>query len=103
MIKQYSSKLCREHLVLSGLPGSRQKRHELGLWQRRFWEHRIRDEDDFRRHIDYIHWNPLKHGNVQRVADWPHSTFHRYVAQGVYPMDWAGVGHAELTEMEFGE
>ena len=103
MIKQYTSKLCREHHALCGLSVSRKKRYELGLWQRRFWEHRIRDEKDFCQHVDYIHWNPLKHGYVQRVADWPHSTFHRYVAQGVYPVDWAGVGHAELTELEFGE
>ena len=102
MIKQYTSKLCREHLAPRCPPASRHKRHELGLWQRRFWEHRIRDEDDFRRHIDYIHWNPLKHGYVQRVVDWPHSTFHRYMAQGVYPMDWAGVGHSEFTEMGVG-
>jgi putative transposase len=103
MIKQHTSKLCREHLALRGPPASRYKRHELGLWQRRFWEHRIRDGKDFSQHVDYIHWNPLKHGYVQRVADWPYSTFHRYAAQGVYPVDWAGMGHVELAELEFGE
>lgn len=69
---------------------SRVERRERGVWQRRFWEHLIRDERDFRHHLDYLHFNPVKHGWVTRVADWPHSTFHRYVACGVYPADWAG-------------
>lgn len=59
-------------------------------WQARFWEHTIRDDNDFRNHIDYIHINPLKHGMVESVADWPHSTFHRYVRKGWLPIDWAG-------------
>ena len=61
-----------------------------GIWQRRFWEHLIRDEADFRAHMDYVHFNPVKHGLVKCVKDWPHSTFHRLVVQGVYPLDWAG-------------
>lgn len=61
---------------------------DYGVWQRRFWEHTLRDEDDLRRHADYIHINPLKHGLVQRVRDWPHSSFHRYVARGDMPPDW---------------
>ncbi len=69
---------------------SREKRGERGIWQRRFWEHLIRDEEDFIRHADYIHWNPVKHGWVRRAADWPHSTFHDYVARGIYPVDWGG-------------
>lgn len=69
---------------------SRTKRGERGIWQRRFWEHCIRDEEDYARHVDYIHWNPVKHGYVQRVADWPHSSFHRFVEKGVYPLDWGG-------------
>lgn len=60
------------------------------LWQRRFWEHTIRDERDFRSHVDYVHFNPVKHGHVTRVRDWPHSTFHRYVAAGILPIDWGG-------------
>lgn len=64
------------------------KRHERGIWQRRFWEHTLRDETDYHRHMDYIHYNPVKHGWVERVADWPYSSFHRYVRQGVYPPDW---------------
>ena len=67
---------------------SRMKRRERGVWQRRFWEHCLRDQSDFNRHIDYIHWNPVKHGWVEQVAAWPHSSFHEYVARGVYPVDW---------------
>lgn len=64
-------------------------RGEANLWQRRFWEHLVRDEQDFAVHVDYIHSNPLKHGLVRRVRDWPHSSFHRYVRQGLVPVDWA--------------
>lgn len=73
--------------------GTRLKRNAnggLALWQRRFWEHTIRDENDFARHVDYIHFNPVKHGLVSRVCDWPHSSFHRYVRKGILPEDWAG-------------
>ena len=69
---------------------SRQKKRESTIWQRRFWEHQIRDEDDFERHMDYIHFNPVKHGYVQCASEWPHSTFHRYVRKGVYAKDWGG-------------
>jgi putative transposase len=69
---------------------SRLKRGERGIWQRRFWEHCIRDDADYASHVDYIHWNPVKHGYVSRVADWPHSSFHRHVMTGVYPRDWGG-------------
>ncbi len=68
---------------------SRRKRGERGLWQRRYWEHLIRDEKDFEHHADYIHWNPVKHGWVKRAMDWPYSSFHAYMRRGVYPDDWA--------------
>ena len=61
---------------------------EYNLWQRRYWEHTIRDEDDLQRHVDYIHYNPVKHGLVKRVADWPYSSFHRYVRLGRISPDW---------------
>ena len=67
-----------------------QRLGERGIWQRRFWEHLIRDEQDFAAHCDYVHINPFKHGLVTKVKDWPHSTFHRWVKQGLYPLDWAG-------------
>jgi len=63
---------------------------ERGIWQRRYWEHLIRDEADYRAHLDYIHYNPVKHGWVKQVKDWPYSTFHYWVRQGVYPLDWGG-------------
>ncbi|MEE9692968.1 transposase [Aeromonas sp. BC14] len=69
---------------------TRLRHGERGIWQRHYWEHLIRDEQDYRRHMDYVHINPLKHGHVTRVADWPYSTFHRYVTSGVYPPDWCG-------------
>ena len=75
---------------------SRTKRGERGIWQRRFWEHLIRDQEDFNRHADYIHWNPVKHGWVRRVADWPHSSFHEYVRRGIYTEDWGG-GMSEVV------
>ena len=74
----------------------RQRRGERGIWQRRYWEHLVRDEADFRAHIDYIHFNPVKHGHVGKVSDWPFSTFHRLVKQGVYPSDWVGGKEDEL-------
>jgi putative transposase len=66
------------------------------LWQPRFWEHYIRDEKDFARHYDYVHFNPVKHGYVQQAADWPYSTFHRCVRQGIYPHNWGG-GQQDFT------
>lgn len=73
----------------------RERRGERGIWQRRYWEHLIRDEQDYRAHRDYVHINPLKHGLVERVADWPYSTFHRLVENGIYPEDWADAGNAD--------
>ena len=67
---------------------SRQKRREAAVWQRRFWEHTLRDEADLNRHLDYIHYNPVKHGLVKKAADWPLSSFHRYVKMGLYDPNW---------------
>ena len=60
----------------------------LSPWQARYWEHTLRDEDDLRQHVDYVHINPLKHGLVARVRDWPHSSFHRYIDRGQLSCDW---------------
>ncbi|MFK4491421.1 REP-associated tyrosine transposase [Bradyrhizobium sp. USDA 336] len=65
-------------------------KREKGIWQRRYWEHAIRDDADLERHVDYIHFNPVKHGLVERVRDWSLSSFHRYVQQGDLPLDWGG-------------
>jgi len=72
--------------------GSQILRREKGIWQRRYWEHLIRDEADFRSHIDYVHFNPVKHGHARCVADWPWSSFHRYVRTGVLTSSWGGTG-----------
>jgi putative transposase len=84
------------------LSASRAAKAERGIWQRRFWEHTIRDERDLERHVDYIHFNPIKHGHVSRVSDWPYSSFHQMVRVGIYPEDWGGtVGQGADTG--FGE
>jgi putative transposase len=67
---------------------SRLKRGEQGVWQRRFFEHTCRDQSDLKRCVDYVHVNPLKHGLVERVCDWPWSSFHRYVEAGECSIDW---------------
>ena len=72
------------------ISASRSAKGERGIWQRRYWEHTIRDDDDFVRHLDYIHFNPVKHGHATRVHEWPYSSFHRWVRLGAYPEDWAG-------------
>jgi putative transposase len=72
------------------ISASRAAKGERGIWQRRYWEHTIRNQEDFARHIDYVHINPVKHGLVTRVRDWRHSSFHRMVKLGAYPEDWAG-------------
>jgi putative transposase len=68
---------------------SRARHGERGIWQRRYWEHTVRDDRDYAAHVDYCHINPVKHGWVERVGDWPYSTFHRDVRRGIYPPDWA--------------
>jgi putative transposase len=76
-------------------------KREKGIWQRRYWEHAIRDDTDLERHVDYIHFNPVKHGHVTRVADWPHSSFHRYVDRGLLAADWGG--DVRAIQGSFGE
>jgi putative transposase len=87
-------------LAASGVPIARNDRGEFALWQRRFWEHTIRDDADFERCADYIHFNPVKHGLVASPIDWPYSSLHRYVRVGILPADWGRVG--EITG-NFGE
>ncbi|MGH8491722.1 MAG: REP-associated tyrosine transposase [Moraxellaceae bacterium] len=71
-------------------------RGERGIWQRRFWEHQIRNDMDFAKHVDYVHINPVKHGLVARAADWPYSSIHRYIRQGIYAPDWAASPDIEM-------
>ncbi|MBS4097281.1 MAG: transposase [Sulfuricella sp.] len=70
---------------------------ERGIWQRRYWEHTIRDERDYAAHLDYVHFNPVKHGHAAQVADWPYSSFHGLVEKGVYPRDWGG-GSVDIAD-----
>ena len=72
------------------LQQSRTAKRERGIWQRRYWEHQIRDETDLERHVNYIHYNPVKHGWARRAADWPHSTLHSYIERGIVTGDWGG-------------
>jgi putative transposase len=91
-IRRIKNEFTSEFLVNGGKEAprssSRQDKHERGVWQRRYWEHTIRDEDDLKRCVDYIHWNPKKHGHVLNVRDWPWCSFHRFVALGEYTLDW---------------
>ena len=81
-----SSRLLTDHVDLL----RKAFRYARRIWQRRYWEHTLRDERDFSRHVDYIHFNPVKHELVPRVEDWPYSSFHRMVRLGVYAKDWSG-------------
>jgi len=92
----FSSQMIASRTVVARHPNG-----DYALWQRRFWERTIRDEADFGRHVDYIHFNPVKHRLVTRVQDWPYSSFHQYVRQGVLPIDWGG----DMSEggLDFGE
>jgi REP-associated tyrosine transposase len=94
------SRFARSLPTRERLGAGRVARHERGIWQRRFWEHLIRDEADYARHVEYCYINPLKHGLVARVRDWPYSSFHRDVRAGLFPEDW--VGDSE-TSGDFGE
>jgi putative transposase len=82
------------------LSATRTARGERGIWQRRFWEHTIRDERDYAAHLDYVHINPVKHGLVSLVRNWPHSSFHRFVRDGIYSLDWAGGDDFDLLAGE---
>ena len=90
MIKAHVSGRC-EHLLERDevRRSSRITRREADFWQRRIWEHQIRDGRDFERCVDYIHYNPVKHKLVERAGEWPYSTFHRFVSRGVYPKNWS--------------
>lgn len=89
LIKTFVTKNCASQLKLDPtINSSRQKRQEGNLWQRRFWEHLIRDDIDFVRHCDYIHYNPVKHGLCKSPKEWLFSSFHRFVDEGVYSEGW---------------
>jgi putative transposase len=91
---QIKERFTRYYLRAGGAEGtittSRSARRERAIWQRRFWEHTCQDEDDLKRCVDYLHWNPVKHGVVQSVGDYPWSSFHRFVSEGEYEPGWGG-------------
>lgn len=99
IIKTHFSKALPKEEMRSNI---RIKRGERGIWQRRFWEHAIRDDQDYANHMDYIHFNPVKHGLVCRVIDWPYSSFHRCVKDEIYPANWASIT-PDLINMKVGE
>jgi putative transposase len=84
-------RLIKSHFSRALPPHERRlAKSERGIWQRRYWEHALRDETDFERHANYIHFNPVKHGHVDQVIDWAYSSFHRDVRPGIYAPNWAG-------------
>ena len=89
------SEFTKQYLKVGGQEGrrndSRKRTKEAAVWQRRFWERTIRDAEDLARHIDYIHFNPVKHGYVTRPCDWKWSSFYRYLRRGYYSLDWGDV------------
>ena len=89
-IKARFTRLCRGG---SAAPAASARR--AAIWQQRFWEHLLRDDRDFERHVDYIHFNPVKHGHAARAIDWPYSSIHRYVRRGVLSPDWAEGGEID--------
>jgi len=80
---------------------SRECKRERGIWQRRYWEHQIRNEEDLARHVDYIHFNPVKHGHVRSPVEWPYSSIHRYIRNGTVPSGWSI--SIDTGDVEFGE
>jgi len=101
--KKEFTKAIGDEFKNSNISESRLKRNEKGVWQRRFYEHIIRDEDDLRKHLDYIHYNPIKHGYVSSVNDWEFSSFNKFVQLNNYDEDWGSkldIKHIEELEYE---
>ena len=100
LIKSYFSRYCQDeyHGIVSK---SRQNKQERAFWQRRFWEHLIRDNRDYAKHVEYIHYNPVKHGLVTAPRNWKYSSFHRYVRSGLYDEMW-GAGDEILFSPQIG-
>ncbi len=88
LIKTHVSKHCHDSYKQHPTSESRKDKKETAIWQRRFWEHLIRDDRDLNHHTDYIHYNPVKHKLVDAPKDWPFSSFHRHVKKGNYAPDW---------------
>ncbi len=100
LIKARFTRKC-ERGPISKPSESKEKKKEQAVWQRRFWEHLIKSDQDLKRHVEYIHYNPVKHGLVKAPKDWPYSSFHRYAREGVYPLDW-GAGETVAFDEDVG-
>jgi len=101
LLKTYFSRQYNSYIYVANPSKSMMAKQESGIWQRRFWEHTIRDEEDFERHCDYIHYNPVKHGLVRSPAEWKESSFEKFVAKGIYSPDWGQDVTKKLIEMNF--
>lgn len=95
-LRMIKAKFSQALPKIENVSPSRRQKNERGIWQRRYWEHTVRDERDFANHTDYIHFNPVKHGYAAAAKDWPYSTFLHCVGQGIYPMDWGGNPEADI-------
>ncbi len=95
----FSKGLRKNGVQVAPVSGGRPEKGGIGIWQRRYWEHLIRDDEDYRRHLDYIHFNPVKHGLVQAPLDWPWSSLHRYVGNGFYEPDWGEQEPVSVTKV----
>ncbi len=102
-IKRMVTKQCAAVFRSADIEASRRRRHESAIWQRRFWEHHIRSEKEYRHYMNYVYWNPVKHGLVENVKDWPYSTFHRDVKRELYPPDWGANGYHGDSPIATGE
>ncbi|MCP3921369.1 MAG: transposase [Desulfobacterales bacterium] len=102
MIKRNVTKSCgKGYYNNEYMTQSKINRKESTIWQRRYWEHQIRDQDDYNNHIDYIHYNPVKQKLVKNVKDWEYSTFHRFVKSDIYRGDWGGI--VKISNIDFCE
>jgi putative transposase len=102
LIKSDFSRQCAaQHKTTPSV--SRQRKKEQAIWQRRFWEHQIRKETDFINHVEYIHFNPVKHRLVQAPKDWDYSSFHRYVREGIYDVEWGAREEIAFDSGTWGE
>lgn len=94
------SRFSRAMTAGEPLSPSRRRKGERGIWQRRYWEHLIRDEPDYQRHVDYIHFNPVKHGYAGHPGEWPYSSFRRFVERGLYPPEWSAPPNVRALDFE---
>lgn len=98
-IKRYFSMGCVGAHAKQSI--SRRTKREKPVWQRRFWEHTIRDENDWRRHMDYVHYNPVKHGYARKPGEWPYSSFNRCVGKGWYSPEWGSVEPKSIKGVDY--